>query len=198
MRAYSINDYVNALRSLAPQGLAWNWAPDSHMHAVLRGLAHSYQSSDNSAVQLLEGAFPKTATVLLSEWESTLGLPDDCAIGEMDSITKRQGAVVSKLIASGGQSKRYFIELAAELGYAITITEFRQARAGISVCGDPLNGEEWPFVWRVNAGGTAISYAQAGISYCGDPLRSWGDRYLKCKFNQLSPPHTILQVSYNQ
>lgn len=198
MKAYSTNDYVSALRSLAPQGLAWDWAPDSHMHAVLRGLAHNYQSSDNSAVQLLEGAFPKTASVLLSEWESTLGLPDDCAIGEMDSITKRQGAVVSKLIASGGQSKRYFIELAAEMGYTIEITEFRLARAGLSACGDALNGDDWRFVWRINAGSTTTLKAQAGISYCGDPLRSWGGRYLQCKFTHISPPHTILQVGYDQ
>ncbi len=37
----------------------------------------------------------------------TLGLPDDCAIGEMDSLPKRQGAVVSRLISTGGQSKPF-------------------------------------------------------------------------------------------
>ncbi len=198
MIPYTIEDYTKALISLAPQGLAWNWKPNSVMHAVLRGLARSYQSSDLDAIQLLSGAFPKTATVMLPEWEKTLGLPDDCAIGEMDSLPKRQGAVVSKLVSTGGQSKAYFINYAAGLGYTITITEFRPARCGLSVCGDPLNGEDWPFVWRVNAGDTAISYALSGVSYCGDPLRSWGNRYLECKFNLLSPPHTILQVSYLQ
>lgn len=198
MIPYMIEDYTKALISLAPQGLAWNWKPNSVMYAVLRGLARSYQSSDLDAIQLINGAFPKTATVMLPEWEKTLGLPDDCAIGEMDSLPKRQGAVVSKLVSSGGQSKAYFINYAAELGYTITITEFRPARCGISACGDPLNGEDWPFVWRVNAGKTVISYALSGVSYCSDPLRSWGNRYLECMLNKLSPPHTILQVSYLQ
>lgn len=198
MTSYTVEDYTKALVSLAPQGLAWNWKPNSVMRAVLRGLARSYQSSDLDAIQILVGAFPKTATVMLSEWEKTLGLPDDCAIGEMDSLPKRQGAVVSKLVSTGGQSKSYFINYASELGYTITITEFRPARCGISACGDSLNGEDWPFVWRINAGDTVISYALSGLSYCGDPLRSWGSRYLECMFNNLAPPHTILQVSYIQ
>lgn len=195
---YTADDYTQAMIGLAPQGMAWDWQPGSNMHAVLRALAHGYEASDIDAVQLLEGAFPKTSTTLLPEWEKTLGLPDDCAIGEMDTIPKRQSAVLSKLLRTGGMSKPYYISLAAEMGYTITITEFRQARAGLSACGDALNGDEWPFVWRINAGNTQVTYAVAGGSYCGDPLRSWGEHYLECQFNQISPSHTILQVGYGQ
>lgn len=198
MIAYSVEDYTKALISLAPHGLAWNWNPDSTMHSVLKGLAWNYHISDIDSIQLLSGSFPKTATVMLTEWEKTLGLPDDCAIGEMDSLPKRQGAVVSRLISTGGQSKPFFIHLADELGYQITITEFRTLRAGISACGDSLYTGDWLYTWRINAGDTEVIAAKAGISYCGDPLRSWGDRYLKCKFNQISPPHTIVQIGYSE
>ncbi|HHX8748710.1 YmfQ family protein [Morganella morganii] len=194
---YTADDYTQAMIGLAPQGMAWDWRPGSNMHAVLRALARGYESSDIDAVQLLEGAFPKTATTLLPEWEKTLGLPDDCAIGEMDTIPKRQSAVLSKLLRTGGMSKDYYTGLAVEMGFNITITEFRQARAGLTGCGAAINGEDWPFVWRVNAGETQLNYAVAGRSYCGDPLRSWGDRYFECHFSQISPSHTILQVVYN-
>ncbi|MEQ5370444.1 YmfQ family protein [Morganella morganii] len=194
---YTADDYTQAMIGLAPQGMAWDWRPGSNMHAVLRALARGYESSDIDAVQLLEGAFPKTATTLLPEWEKTLGLPDDCAIGEMDTIPKRQSAVLSKLLRTGGMSKDYYTGLAVEMGFNITITEFRQARAGLIGCGAAINGEDWPFVWRVNAGETQLNYAVAGRSYCGDPLRSWGDRYFECHFSQISPSHTILQVVYN-
>ncbi len=83
------------------------------------------------------------------------------------------------------------------MGYQITITEFRALRAGISACGDSLYMGDWLYTWRVNAGDTEVMAAKAGISYCGDPLRSWGSRYLKCKFNQLSP-HTIVQIGYSE
>lgn len=194
---YTADDYTQAMIGLAPQGMAWDWRPGSNMHAVLRALARGYESSDIDAVQLLEGAFPKTATTLLPEWEKTLGLPDDCAIGEMDTIPKRQSAVLSKLLRTGGMSKDYYTGLAVEMGFNITITEFRQARAGLTGCGAAINGEDWPFVWRVNAGETQLNYAVAGRSYCGNPLRSWGDRYFECHFSQISPSHTILQVVYN-
>lgn len=198
MKQYSIVNYTAALNALLPTGMAWTRKPDSVMSAVVRAVAKSYHRSDQDAHMLLDGSFPATATIMLPEWEKSLGLPDDCAIGEIDSISLRQKSVVSKLLRTGGQSKAYFIGLAAELGFSITITEYRQARAGMSACGAALNGEDWPFVWRINAPDTTINYAVAGGSYCGDPLRSWGNRKLECQFQRISPSHTLLQFGYNQ
>lgn len=102
--------------------------------AVIRALASGFQRSDNDAIALLVGAFPETATIMLTEWEKTLGLPDDCSIGEVDTIAKRQAAVVSKFISTGGQSRTYFIGIARAIGYNITIKEYRQgARRAVCV-----------------------------------------------------------------
>ena len=108
----------------------------------------------------------------------------------------RQAAVTAKLFSTGGQSAAYFISVAAALGYTITITQYRQARAGMSVCGDALNGDAWPFVWLITAPETTIIYTQAGRSYCGDPLRSWGNKRLECRLTELSPSHTIVKFGY--
>lgn len=78
----------------------------------------------------------------------------------------------------------------------ISIKEYRQARAGLSVCGDGLNGDDWPFVWLVEAEDTTITYARAGLSYCGDPLRSWGNRQLECRINALAPSYTLVKFGY--
>lgn len=196
MSLFSTDDYLKALQALIPSGRAWTRDKNAVQTAVLRALARSFQRSDNDAQALLSGAFPKTATIMLTDWENTLGLPDDCSIGEVDAIAKRQAAIVSKLISTGGQSKAYFIGIAKALGYNITIKEYRQARAGLSVCGDRLNGDEWPFVWLVEAEDTTISYARAGLSYCGDPLRSWGNRQLECRINALAPSYTLVKFCY--
>lgn len=196
MSLFSTDDYLKALQALIPSGRAWTRDKNAVQTAVLRALARSFQRSDNDAQALLSGAFPKTATIMLTDWENTLGLPDDCSIGEVDAIAKRQAAIVSKLISTGGQSKAYFIGIAKALGYNITIKEYRQARAGLSVCGDRLNGDEWPFVWLVEAEDTTISYAVAGLSYCGDPLRSWGNRQLECRINALAPSYTLVKFGY--
>lgn len=196
MSRFSEASYTEALQALMPPGKAWPKRENSIQAAVLRALARSFSRTDTAAECLLKGAFPGTATIMLAEWENTLGLPDDCAIGEMDSISDRQRAVVSKLISTGGLSRSYFINLAAAMGYSITITQFRQARVGMSVCGDALNGDEWPFTWQINAPQTTIQYAQAGLAYCGDPLRSWGNKLLECRLNKLAPSHIHLLFNY--
>ncbi|MFZ4260369.1 YmfQ family protein [Raoultella terrigena] len=196
MSLFTTDDYRQALQALIPTGRAWPRDPDTVQSAVLRSLAASFQRSDNDALGILSGAFPQTATIMLPEWEKALRLPDDCSIGEVDTIAKRQNAIVSKFISTGGQSKSYFIGIAKALGYNITIKEYRQARSGLSVCGDGLNGDDWPFVWLVEGEETNISYARVGLSYCGDPLRSWGNRQLECRLSALSPSHTLVKFGY--
>ncbi|WP_439292365.1 MULTISPECIES: YmfQ family protein [Rahnella] len=196
MSQFTLEDYTSALQNLLPTGLVWSRKPDGIQTAVLRALALSYQQSDDAAGALLTGAFPATATIMLTDWEKTLGLPDDCAIGENESIAIRQKSVVSKLFSTGGQSAAYFIGVAKAMGYDITISVFRQARVGMSVCGDALNGEDWPFTWLVTAPETTINYAQVGKSYAGDPLRSWGNKRLECRLNHLSPSHTFVKFGY--
>ncbi|WP_050136869.1 YmfQ family protein, partial [Yersinia pseudotuberculosis] len=156
----------------------------------------AYQRSDEDAQDLLSAAFPDTATALLPEWEATLGLPDLCAIGEIDSMIQRQRAVVAKLFGIGGQSAAYFIRVAKALGYDITVTQYRQACAGMSVCRDALNGEEWPFTWLITAPETTIHNAQCSLTYCSDPLRSWGNKQLECRLTVLNPSHTIIKFGY--
>ncbi|MEX0519498.1 YmfQ family protein, partial [Raoultella planticola] len=196
MSLFTTDDYRQALQALIPNGRAWPPDPNTVQAAVLRSLAASFQRSDNDALGILSGAFPQTATIMLPEWEKALALPDDCSIGEVDTIAKRQNAIVSKFISTGGQSKSYFIGIAKALGYNITIKEYRQARSGLSVCGDGLNGDDWPFVWLVEGEETNISYARVGLSYCGDPLRSWGNRQLECRLSALSPSYTLVKFGY--
>jgi len=197
MSKFSVDDYASALTALLPTGDVWKLEPDSIQSLVIQSLADAYQQSDDDAFQLLKGAFPSTATTLLYEWEQTLGLPDNCAIGETDSIALRQRAVTAKLFATGGQSVDYFINVAAALGYTVTVTEYRRARAGRSACGAALNGDDWPSTWLITAPSTTVNYAQAGANYCSDPLRSWGNKSLECRLKKLAPSHTIILFGYS-
>ncbi|MCY1687957.1 YmfQ family protein [Yersinia enterocolitica] len=192
MSRYSVNDYTAALQALIPAGLVWPKISGGVQTSTLRALARSYQHSDEDARDLLDAAFSSTATAMLPEWEATLGLPDLCAIGEIDSIIQRQRAVISKLFGIGGQSVAYFIWVAEALGYTISITQYRQACSGMSVCGDAING----FIWLITAPETTINYAQCGLTYCSDPLRSWGNKQLECRLTVLNPSHTILKFGY--
>lgn len=69
MSLFSTDDYQKALQALIPTGRAWTRDPKAVQAAVLRAIAASFQRSDNDALALLRGAFPKTATIMLTEWE---------------------------------------------------------------------------------------------------------------------------------
>lgn len=196
MSKFSQDDYRRALQALMPVGKVWPRATSSVQSAVLDAVASEYQKSDTEAFALLRGAFPSTATIMLAEWEESLGLPDDCAIGETDSIALRQKAVVTKLTATGGESIEYFKAQAEALGYDVSITQFRQARAGMSGAGAALNGDDWPFVMLITAPETTITYAMAGANYAGDPLRSWGNKLLECRLTRMAQSHTIIKFAY--
>lgn len=196
MSKFSQDDYRRGLQALMPVGRVWPREMGSVQAEALDAMAAEYVKSDTDALSLIKGAFPSTATIMLSDWETSLGLPDDCAIGETDSIALRQKSVVTKLTGTGGQSIAYFIEQAKALGYEVTITQFRRAMAGMSAAGAALNGDDWPFVMQVNAPSTTITYAQAGVNYAGDPLRSWGNKLLECRLTKLAPSHVIIKFAY--
>lgn len=188
---FSVSDYTGALRDLMPQGIAWPKDVESVQSQLLIAFAKQFQKNDEDAQALIKGAFPATALELLPEWEETLGLPDPCSISEANTIDKRRNAIIAKLFGTGSLSKSYFIKLFETLGYTIVITEYRQARAGLSVCGDALNGGDWPFTWKVTAPDSTYFPAKAGKSFCGDPLRSGGNKTLACKVEQVNPSHNI-------
>ena len=128
MSLFTTDDYLRALQALISSGRAWTRDPKAVQAAVLRTLGASFQRSDNDAQALLRGAFPKTATIMLTEREKTLGLPDDCSIGEVDTIAKRQNAIVSKL----------FYQYCCRDGLCHFYQRIPTGAGGLSYCGDPL------------------------------------------------------------
>ncbi|EHT97752.1 YmfQ family protein [Pantoea stewartii] len=179
-----------------PTGKIWRRDASSTQTAVLTGIANAFYESGSEAYGLIAGSFPATATTMLSEWESTMALPDDCTIGETYSTSARQLAVSTKLATAGGQSVAHFTTAAKALGYDITITEYRPARAGLSRCGASINGNDWRWVWKVTAPDTTITWAHAGEAYANDPIDSWGNKLLECRLKDMSPSHTILLFTY--
>lgn len=196
MSLYSVDDYTLGLVSLLPVGLAWSRDVTSTQYATIRAIGTSFARSDTDAQTLLSGGFPATALMMLPEWESTLGLPDDCAISEIGSIRDRQRAVTSKLISTGGLNRAYYISVAAALGYEVFILQFRPAMCGMSVCGELINGEEWPFTWKIAVPGSTVRNAYAGQTYCGDLLASWGNKNLECALNKIAPSHINIIYVY--
>jgi uncharacterized protein YmfQ (DUF2313 family) len=165
------------------------------LSAAIEAEANALTQTDAQAEAVYSTIFADSG-MGLADWERVLALPDPCLIGVPQSVRQRIQAVISKLRARGGQSKPFFIALAKSLGYDVTITTFRPARAGIARAGDRLYGGDWNFTWRVNAPVVTVTYAEAGLTAAGDPLASWGNKALECRLSQMKPAESILLFGY--
>jgi uncharacterized protein YmfQ (DUF2313 family) len=189
------DQYRNQLASLLPKGLAWSREGGSGLMALLRGLAEEFSRIDGRGDDLLREVVPTTSIELLSDWERVAGLPDEC-ITSSQTIQERRNALLGRLAGTGGQSAAFFIEVAKNLGYTVTITEFKPFRAGISRAGDALTNGDWVYAFRVNAPATTVSEFRAGIGSVGEPLRTWGNDLLECVLRRIRPAHTIIIFGY--
>lgn len=129
-------DYAIAMQQLLPQGQAWPRTWGGALMLVVRGLTRIWEDLELRASHLLEQeSDPRFTVELLPDWERNWGLPDPC-YAEPQSIYERQLALIMRMTMLGAQSREFFIAIAAMIGYAITISEFRVWVVGIDRCGD--------------------------------------------------------------
>jgi uncharacterized protein YmfQ (DUF2313 family) len=193
------DDYADALADLLPTGPAWPREPTSLLMRFLRGLADLWGDAgvDASAARLLEQeSDPRLTFDLLPDWEGAFGLPDPCT-GPLPTLAARRAALVAKMTTEGGQSRAFFIALAASIGFTITITEFRPFRAGIGRASDRVYGVDWAYAWQVNAPSVTVTLFRSGQSGAGERLATWGNLELECVIRRYAPAHTILIFAYS-
>lgn len=193
--AGTVEGYVELLEALLPPGIAWKSEDGTSMRDLLTAMADELARVDARSEALHDEADPRTTVELLADWERVAGLPDNCALG-VQTLQERRAALVARMTARGGQSRIFFVQLAASLGFEVSITEYRPFRAGISRAGDALTNGDWIFTWRVNAPETTITSFRSGLSAVGEPLRKWGNAALECALERVAPAHTIVLFGY--
>jgi len=209
------DEYFVALEELLPYGIAWPRDPTTVIMTIVYGLAGVLGFVDGRAADLLEReSDPRITTELLPDWERNWGLPDPC-YAEPLSIGDRQKALVQRITIIGGQSRQFFIDAAAFIGYIITIQEFRPFMVGIDRCGDNrkllADGSlgPWPndgigdpamrFYWWVHVHRVRLTWFRCSKGQCGvDPhLRIARATDLECLLKRWSPAHTEPLFDYS-
>jgi uncharacterized protein YmfQ (DUF2313 family) len=129
-------DYAEAFAKLLPFGIAWPRHRSSVLMRTVYGLCSFWGYIEDRASTLLEReSDPRATTELLPDWERNFGLPDPC-YAEPFSIGDRQKALVQRMTIQGAQSREFFISVASQIGYTISISEYRPFMCGIDRCGD--------------------------------------------------------------
>jgi uncharacterized protein YmfQ (DUF2313 family) len=175
--------YARQLKQLLPRGALWWFDPGSWLSTLLIAIGDELARVDGRGEALVEEWDPRTALETLPDWERVLGLPEGAAA--LSSVTaERQAAAARKLAARGGQTAAYFVELAARLGFVVTVVE------------------TVAHTWRMDvdlSGSTAtvvFSEFRAGTARAGDRVANRSVAELEYVINRAKPAHTAVLFAY--
>lgn len=180
---------------LFPKGLAWAKSTDSIFYKFAQALTDEAQRLQNRGYNLLEERDPRTTFELLPDWERVAGLPDACSPAS-PTLTQRRNAVALKITSFGAINRQFYIDLAAKLGFQISILEYRPFYAGFAKAGDPISNGNWIYAWTVVAPADTRKSFIAGGSSAGDLLKYVANGPLECAISARKPAHTLVLFSY--
>jgi len=196
--AHSALEYLELFKSLLPKGKAWTRAIGSNIYNLFYGFSEELSRIESRAEDLASERDTRYATELLIDHETDLGLPDACSRSNT-TIQERQEIVHARLTSLGRQDKQYFIDLAAVLGWTITVRENWPFKCGASASGDACGPYYNIFYWTIAIDITSKSLIQfkSGQSQSGDSiLKIPTVENLECTMLRYKPAHTHLDFEY--
>jgi uncharacterized protein YmfQ (DUF2313 family) len=198
MDVKSAADYLSTLQALLPPGAALARDPSANLTALLQAFADVLAPVDTVMNALYDEADPRTTVQLLPDWERVTGLPDTAVGTAYQSVQERHDWLATRLTSVGGQSRPYFIELAATLGTTITITDFQPYGCGLGETGrDQIGSDDSIFLqWQVNMPSPPVYLFQVGLSMCGEPLGYAQTGVIEALFRRYQHTHTTLIFNY--
>lgn len=184
----------------APSGWVWphcaQAAPPSLFETLFRPLAAGLAAVELTAEQMMEEIDPRTATLLLPDFERVLG-PDPCGRDPSTmSLEQRRQLAHQRWTARGGASIPYFTALAARRGVAITIVENRTTQADAAQAGDELIESPEQFAWTVELALLGETVAKVGEAQAGDLLLDIILSDVECDIRRAKPAHTEVAFRY--
>lgn len=180
--------YRDLLIRLFPKGKLWQFNEGTENYKLLDAFGMELSRVDDRAEKLLKEQDPRTTIELLPEWEKEFGLPDECSVIGQD-IAERRTNLVSKVLAQGGQSEAYFIDLFANQGITITISYREPSYVPMSIPGY-VTGNAYKYIWYVTIPDFQVDWFEAGDSaddYVGEYLSSSN---VACLIEKYKPAHT--------
>lgn len=172
------DDFLAAIVAALPPGKAFAVWAGSVKEKFWTGVANLVAKVHDDIIALIDIELDPRATVnLLDRWEECWGLPDSC-ITDPGDIVNRRRLLVSKIADPGGLTKARYIQLAASLGYTVTIDEIA------------------PFYWRMNVPISVEVTTMTCADPCDSELRSWGDEILECVINLRNRATCIVYFVY--
>ena len=181
------SEHTNILSNYLPGGDVFGAKTDSdtNLYKLLFGMANQYRLVEEKLELTCREYDPAETTDFLEEWESALGIPDEC-FSAKGSVTERRRDVNVKFLADTAVTEEDFVNISALYGVTVTI------KSGIS------DVDKFPLQFPIEFPDIKTARFTMIVEFSvDDPLRfpfsfpiPFGEaniEILKCLFRKLAP-----------
>lgn len=171
--------YTNTIVQYFPPGKLYKGigVAGTNLRNFISGFSEELINADNKINEILfEHYIPQTER-FIEEWESAVGIPDEC-FPIVDDIELRRKHILVKLLALGTQTTEDFQDVAKVLGYDITLEPHTPSQFNtlVNFIGTVASYGGWPWSWPHFWGGESS--------------------YTECFLKKLKPAHTTMSFKY--
>ena len=119
---HDVNLQADSIANFLPPGIMFEGGKieGTNLRKLLTGLSNELFRSEDLLKQFTEEFLPDCTVLFLDEWESALGIPDDCFLGTGNNDERRRD-ILTKLASLGIQTAKDFEDLAAIFGIDVTV-----------------------------------------------------------------------------
>lgn len=192
-------DQVQAeLLSLPPDGWVFPADPDTYFGALFRPMAVEWSRIELSMDSFQAEIDPRSASNLLLDYQRVLG-PDPCGRDQLALNTSDVRLLTYQRWTAGGKNvcPGYFIDAAAAIGVAMTITEFPRTMAGRMQAGQALCPSPNHMTFLVSLPAARVRHAMAGGFVAGESLGSFTPNLMECVVRTEAPLYTQPYFTYH-
>lgn len=190
--ALNRSDYLQLLKSLLPQGRAWEVEKNSLMGKVLEAVSDEFNRVQTRIDYLLKELDPTQTQEMLPEWEELMGFPNDVT-GSLSELTfqARKKLVYTYYTMTGGTRPEYYKQLIKNFGFDIDVFEIRNFRTGLSRVGESLTNGSWRNAFEVRTLNAPVFRFSTGLNVVGDPLVVTSNELIRKIIEENKPAHVV-------
>jgi len=186
IKSHTIDEIIASIVTYLPGGEMFIAAQiaGTNQNDLLRGIGFTLLDAENFIKVYNAEFIPDNTSAFVAEWESALGIPDDCFPGSSESdLSIRKNHILIKLASLGVQTSADFVNLATILGFPDT-TVISGVNEGIT----PLNEARFTIVVGFPAPDSNIFPLDFPI-----PFGTTQFAILECLFAKLKPANCVIQ-----
>jgi len=123
IKKYTTDEWIGFLNHFLPNGEAFvaKYVEGTNLRAYQKAKSQEFKRFGDFIADLISEVLPSTSINLLGEWESYLGIPDNC-IPLATTLQERRDNVILKLTSLAYQTEQHLIDLADAYGFTITFS----------------------------------------------------------------------------